>query len=125
MLLDFLTTDLSQKRAISSKPMVFWGYENKNLYDEIYFCYGTSQCVMSDKMRYQSKAVSEKKEVWNELQGAPDGLTIAHGGQPRINNLRQGPILVWDLAAHVVCRLEKSRNAGSRNERYALRNLII
>ena len=28
---------------------------------------------------------------------------IAHGGQPRINNLRQGPILVRDLETHVAC----------------------
>ena len=45
--------------------------------------------------------------------------TIAHGGQPRINNLRQGPILVRDLATHVACLLKKCRNAGSRNLRHA------
>ena len=33
---------------------------------------------------------------------------IAHGGQPRINNLRQGPILVRDLVTHVACRLKNA-----------------
>ena len=44
---------------------------------------------------------------------------MAHGGQPRINNLRQGPILVRDFVTHVACMLQKCRNAGSRNERHA------
>ena len=44
---------------------------------------------------------------------------IAHGSQPRINNLCQGPILVRDFVTHVACMLQKCRNAGSRNERHA------
>ena len=35
-------------------------------------------------------------------------ITIAHSGQPRINNLRQGPILVRDLATHIACRLKNA-----------------
>ena len=50
---------------------------------------------------------------------------IAHGGQPRINNLRQGPILVRDLATHVACLLQKCRNAGSRNEHHAPLGSIV
>ena len=44
---------------------------------------------------------------------------MAHGGQPRINNLRQGQILVRDFKTQVACMLQKCRNAGSRNERHA------
>ena len=44
---------------------------------------------------------------------------IALGGQPRINNLRQGPILVRDLELHVACLIQKYRNVESRNERHA------
>ena len=50
---------------------------------------------------------------------------IAHGGQPRINNLRQGPILVRDLVTHVACLSQKCRNAGSRNERHAPFHLSV
>ena len=34
-------------------------------------------------------------------------IRMAHGGQPRIINLRQGPILVRDLATHVACLLQQ------------------
>ena len=52
------------------------------------------------------------------MHAVDEHAAIAHGGQPRINNLRQGPILVRDFVTHVACMLQKCRNVGSRNKRH-------